>query len=104
MRRVGSKIVLEGELLRPMDQAWIQRFTNEYSGITDNTRLHPTAARIGIHYLQEKLRASGYASVRASVSGATLFLEGSVPTQIDAIKAEAIAKSIFPTVESGTQQ
>jgi pilus assembly protein CpaC len=100
MRRIGGKIILEGNLLRPMDHLWIQRFANEYPGVNDQTKLDSTAAEISIAHLHRQLNIRGYPFVRASISDKTLFLEGSVPTAVDIAKVESFAKTVFPNIDS----
>jgi pilus assembly protein CpaC len=100
VRMVGDRIYLEGLTDTSEDQERVDRILGLYPQVKSFVKPSPNARKLTANSLNAALQRAGMKNVQVSVTGSTLFLEGSVESQQDLQRAELIIKALGEQVEN----
>ena len=94
LRKVGDRIILEGDALTAEDADFAARVANLYPQVVNFVRISPNAKRLLANSINAALQRAGLKNVQVSVVGNTILIEGSVESQQDLQKADLIIKAV----------
>lgn len=94
LRVIGDRIYLDGETLTTDDYERVQQILNLYPNVKSFVRPSNNAKRLAAEALNVALGKAGLKSVRATVIGSTIFLEGWVESKEDIDKANQVAAAV----------
>lgn len=100
VKLVKDRVVLDGSALSLADMDRAEEITRIYPQVQNLVKMDPAAHNLLAEAANNKLQKAGLGNARATVVGATVFLEGIVDSPADLKKAEVIAASVGPRVES----
>ena len=100
VRVVGDRVYLDGESITADDYERVQLVVSTYPQVKSFVRPSANAKRLAADSMNKALQRAGLRSVRASVVGGTLLLEGSVESRDELAKAELVMKAVGEKAEN----
>jgi pilus assembly protein CpaC len=105
IRIVGPKVVIEGEVIVPLDYGRLLTVIQDksYSDFVLNlTTLSPLAMQVMARRIQDDVNAAGAPNVKTRVVNGTIFLEGTVDSMDQANRALKLANFYLPDMRPGS--
>jgi len=100
VRVVGDRVYLDGQTFTAEDWDRVHQVTQLFPMVTSFVRQSPEAKRLASEALNRAYRKTGLASVQAGVVGDTLVLEGSVESEEERKKLDALTRALGEKAES----
>jgi len=105
IRIVGPKVVIEGEVIVPIDYGRLLTVIQDKSYgefVLNLTTLSPLAMQVMAKRIQDDVNAAGAPNVKTRVVNGTIFLEGSVDNMDQANRALRLANFYLPDMRPGS--
>jgi pilus assembly protein CpaC len=99
-RTLGSRVIIEGQVLRKQDLARIATVSQLYPEVTNFAKLSPAVMSTTVNAINDEFDKAGLTDVRAVRIGNQIHLEGDVPNEPAKLKAETIASAFTAEARS----
>jgi pilus assembly protein CpaC len=99
-RTLGSRVIIEGQVLRKQDLTRIATVIQLYPEVTNFAKLSPAVMSTTVKAINDELDKAGLSDVRAVRIGNQIHLEGDVPNEAAKLKAETIASAFTAEAKS----
>ncbi|MEJ2639972.1 MAG: pilus assembly protein N-terminal domain-containing protein [Desulfosarcinaceae bacterium] len=99
-RTLGSRVIIEGQVLRKQDLTRIATVTQLYPEVTNFAKLSPAVMSTTVKAINDEFDKAGLTDVRAVRVGNQIHLEGDVPNKASKLKAETIASAFTAGAKS----
>jgi pilus assembly protein CpaC len=99
-RTLGSRVIIEGQVLRKQDLGKIATVNQLYPEVTNFAKLSPAVMNTTVKTINDEFKNAGLTDVRAVRIGNQIHIEGDVPSESAKLKAETIAAAFAAEAKS----
>lgn len=100
VRTLGSRVIIEGQVLRKQDLTKIATVNQLYPEVTNFAKLSPAVMNTTVKTINDEFKKAGLTDVRAVRIGNQIHIEGDVPNEPSKLKAETIASAFAAEAKS----